>query len=579
MGLVGRRQRRRADGDRPGAAGPRIPAPLVRGSILTLGNDRLIATARLILVVLGLMALWIDPEPRAVPAHLAPALFFAYLLAALAILSVDFRAPLLVTERARILQHAVDLVFLSLVVYFTSGTTRAFFGFFVFLMLVAHIRWQSRGTLWTAVIALLAYASIKLLVSPTALGRPEFDDLLMRLGYIAVVAALLIYLGRAQEAAAGRMLMAASWPTSLAPERALSAYLAHAAGLLAADRLLLIWFAEREPYAELVFWSDGAIRSKRPDRDLIEAWCGPDREYAPVFYWDARTRRTTTVEAGERRTVERPPFPAALLRGRGLAGVLGIPFAADSGHGCLLAVRAGLGADDVVLADIIAARFRAWAAEGELARELDEGRARQQRMELASDLHDGVLQTLAGTSLQLRSLRRAIEDAAPQAASRIDSLAAALASAHADLRSMLHDLAPRPPDAEPDQVLGEELARLSQEIERRWPLRMEWRLDPPQAAVSSFVGHQLAHLVTEAAANAVRHSGATRLRVCVDVQPADILVSVENDRGAAGKAAASFEPRMLRIRLDHLGGTLRVQPADDHVRLEMAFPAREARVA
>ncbi|HEV2302969.1 MAG TPA: histidine kinase [Stellaceae bacterium] len=548
---------------------------LERGTVLRLGNDRVISTARIIVAVLSLVALWIDPARPAPRDRLALIVFAAYLAGSLVVLALGARDRLRMTERTRVLLHIVDLVFVSLIVYFTEATVRAFFPFFIYLMLAAHLRWQWRGTLWTALAAAVAFVAIQSSVSVPMLGRTNLDDFLVRLSYIGVVGAVLAYIGWAQQAVRGRMSLATEWPVLSAPDRALPAYLEHAAAVLESRRLLLIWLPGAAPAAELASWFEGRVRVRRRDRDRVEGWFEPAAGEARAFHWDARSGRTTIVAAQGRRILDRPPLPARLLRAPGVRGVLGVPFTVRNGRGCLLAAQDGFGADEVVLAEIVASRFVAWANEMELVRERDEARERQRRFELASDLHDGVLQTLAGTSLQLQSLRRLIPASAPGATERIDELVEALAAEQRELRGRLERLAPDR-GAAASVGLGQRFDMLARTIERRWQLATEWQLEPPHATVSAHIGHQLSRLILEAAANAAKHSRASRLSVRTLIEAGDIMLSICNDRpGAPGSAAAAFEPRMLRARLDRLGGTLRVRPEPERVVVEMTVPLSE----
>lgn len=83
--------------------------------------------------------------------------------------------------------------------------------------------------------------------------------------------------------------------------------------------------------------------------------------------------------------------------------------------------------------------------------------------------------------------------------------------------------------------------------------------------VGADIGHQLLRLVLEAAANAAKHSRAFRLSIRVRIEADEILLSVGNDRCVAPELATiAFVPRMLRARLDRLGGTMRVRPGRRH---------------
>ena len=61
--------------------------------------------------------------------------------------------------------------------------------------------------------------------------------------------------------------------------------------------------------------------------------------------------------------------------------------------------------DDVAIAEIIADRLKALFAQAILVRKLSDAAAVEERIKIGRDLHDGVLQSLAGTALQLQALR------------------------------------------------------------------------------------------------------------------------------------------------------------------------------
>src|SRR5207244_10212181 len=69
--------------------------------------------------------------------------------------------------------HAFDLVAFSIFMYFTHGPTSPFFVFLVFALLCAPLRWLWRGTLWTAVAALVVLTGLGLYAAGF-LHDPEF---------------------------------------------------------------------------------------------------------------------------------------------------------------------------------------------------------------------------------------------------------------------------------------------------------------------------------------------------------------------------------------------------------------------
>ena len=66
--------------------------------------------------------------------------------------------------------------------------------------------------------------------------------------------------------------------------------------------------------------------------------------------------------------------------------------------------RSHWGDDDLTLAEIVASRLHLELEYYALSVELKETAASRERIRLARDLHDGVLQTLTGAALQLSSI-------------------------------------------------------------------------------------------------------------------------------------------------------------------------------
>ena len=157
--------------------------------------ERLIAAARLVLVASSLLAIWLDPHESAEYAGLISRLLSGYFLYALVVAVLVWSWP---TTPALLppITHAFDVVAFSIFMYFTHGPTSPFFVYLVFALLCATLRWQWRGTLWTAVAALVVLTGLGLYAAGF-LHDPEFelDSFIIRSVYLAVAATLLSYLG------------------------------------------------------------------------------------------------------------------------------------------------------------------------------------------------------------------------------------------------------------------------------------------------------------------------------------------------------------------------------------------------
>src|SRR5690349_13715300 len=119
--------------------------------------ERLIAGGRIALAASALIAVWLDPTEPAKYAAIAYSLLVAYVFYSLLVALLVVRAPA-PSNWLRLATHGFDLAFFSLFTYFTSGPAGSpFIAYFVFSMVAATLRWQWRGTLWTAVAALVAF--------------------------------------------------------------------------------------------------------------------------------------------------------------------------------------------------------------------------------------------------------------------------------------------------------------------------------------------------------------------------------------------------------------------------------------
>ncbi|HVS03357.1 MAG TPA: histidine kinase [Thermoanaerobaculia bacterium] len=174
-------------------------------------SERLIAAGRVVLAASSLLAVWIDPSEPAKHAQTAYGLLVAYLGYSVVVALLVGRAGTLPGWQ-RPLSHAFDLVFFTLFVYFTAGPSSPFIAYFVFSLTCATLRWGWRGTLLTAVVALSAFVGVGVYFAEV-LRDPAFQlhDFIIRGVYLAVVAALLGYLGAHEERIRSEMAFVAAW--------------------------------------------------------------------------------------------------------------------------------------------------------------------------------------------------------------------------------------------------------------------------------------------------------------------------------------------------------------------------------
>ena len=200
---------------------------------------------------------------------------------------------------------------------------------------------------------------------------------------------------------------------------------------------------------------------------------------------------------------------------------------------------------------------------GLLAREVQESRERvvlsreEDRRRIRRDLHDGLGPVLGGVAMRLDAAGNAIERDPATARTLVRTARTEVAEALDDVRRLVHDL--RPPALD-DLGLA---AALQQQADRaRAALAVE--LDTEAlGALPAAVEVAVLRIVSEALTNAVRHSGASTVRVSVVQGPTSVEVLVTDDgRGIGPDVVAGVGLLSLRERAEELGGRCEVSCPD-----------------
>src|SRR4030042_1376760 len=228
-------------------------------------GERLISAGRVILAAFSLFAIWLDPAEPARHAVTTYSLLAGYLLYAIVLALTAWYADLNWARPAPVI-HALDLLIFAVFMFLTTGPASPFFVFFIFSLVCATLRWQMRGTMYTAAIALGIV--IVVAVYPTDFLRdPEFemDRFVIRIGYLLVVAVLLGYLGAYEQKRRGEISRLAAWPRTVSEEISplVRESLRHASAILAAPRMLAAWEEEEEPLLHMASWSAGEFTTTR----------------------------------------------------------------------------------------------------------------------------------------------------------------------------------------------------------------------------------------------------------------------------------------------------------------------------
>jgi signal transduction histidine kinase len=240
--------------------------------------------------------------------------------------------------------------------------------------------------------------------------------------------------------------------------------------------------------------------------------------------------------------------------------------------------------DDLVVGELVA-RLSASRLDGaHLVAHFRESAALDERVRVARDLHDSLLQSLAGTGLQLAVARRLL-DREPETARRgLEDVQTQLEQSEMEMRSLIGRLRPLPretpvPSAE---NLGQRLDAFRRRVETQWHVKVPLQLSSLAESLGDDLSGEVYLIVQEAVLNAARHAGASTIRATLESDGDRISIQVADD-GKGFPFVGSYDlatlnalgsgPLTLKERVAELGGELRIHssPSGADVRITVPF--------
>jgi len=274
-----------------------------------------------------------------------------------------------------------------------------------------------------------------------------------------------------------------------------------------------------------------------------------------------RTYSTPTASASIR-SVGTAPFEGTLCRGR--------VFILD---------RGGWGDFLLLLIKFVASRIGMELDRQILQRQTEEAAAARERIRLTRDLHDGILQSLTAARFQLKLLSDGQRD--EDAQSRLNTIKLLLNKEQIRIRDFVRQTLPKS-NAGTELVLSRDLQRVVSELGELWECKTSFSVDPQDTSVPAKLGAHLSLMLAEAISNAVRHGGASTVRVGMRKTKEHLAIEIQdNGHGITGSACtydnkepadAALGPVSLRGRVVELGGSLDVRSSPLGTELQIRVP-------
>jgi signal transduction histidine kinase len=221
------------------------------------------------------------------------------------------------------------------------------------------------------------------------------------------------------------------------------------------------------------------------------------------------------------------------------------------------------------------------SSSGELRREA----VSAERARLARDLHDWLLQSMTGVALQLQTLHRVIDRDPARAHERLEEIQSAVAQEQRELRRFIETLDPRKPLGEEKQEIVARLRAMAARISTQWSIDVVVDADPVIQLVPDALHPEIFGIVTEAVANAAKHSSCSTVWVSVSRGESLVLIRVADDgKGFAFSGRHDLEqlvaarrgPVTLKERIQSLGGDLTIESSASGSVLYLSVPYSRA---
>jgi signal transduction histidine kinase len=553
-------------------------------------SDRVIAIGRILLAIGSFYIARLDTMHATRSSELVIVLLLAYLSYAVIAAVLVWRTEIS-RVRGTLIRHVIDIVALVVFMYLTDGTSSPFFMFMPFALLSATLHWRWRGALWTGLVCLLA---LVFLGTADSTARVDLDvdatTNASRILFMLVSGILLVWLGAHQEEVRTELLRLAEKTPAVPAGREWPARVAldYATHVMQVPRALLLWTDAEEPWTYLAVWDQGEAEVRRLPPSCYWPWTAEPLQHASLLIADATASRLL-IHRGEGRfdpgSGEPGQIAPALVSEFSMVSAISVAFTVgDLEARLFLLDPSTLTLDDVAIAEIIADRLKALFHQSILVRKLSDAAAVEERVRIGRDLHDGVLQSLAGTAMQLQAIRFRDADAAQTLDERLTAIQAMLAEEQRELRIFIRALEPGQAAGNPgDYQLRGQFDALAERLRQQWLIDVGLHLDPPDMKLPAMIVYELTRMISEATANAVRHGAARATRIGLSLEGETVRLTVDDDGSGFGFGrrfehaeleVENLGPRSLRQRAAARGGTLSIDRVAQWTRIIVTLPLR-----
>lgn len=587
----------------------RFRAPLSASEIRR--TERWLATARVVLTLAALFALWMEPVRGFVYSRWLYWLLIVYLVHAVVVMLL-VRYRLRSTRAFRLVVHTADIVWPVLISMFAPAQHGPFFLFFVFVMAAAAYRWGLWETVGTAVVAVvllwLEAFALQIGLEPVAdrwlhgvhqprlgVSLRELDpqQLFLSSVYLIVLGLLLGYMSenqkktRAQRAVITRILSSTRVEAGLTGT--MEQILGEVTSIYGARRIVS---ASQETHSYRVFLAEvnsgaeqpGGLRWREalPESEKVYLFDSP----ADAIYAERSTEGFQTVmldRQGIRLRDTDYAFLSALAQVEKFDAIVsvGLFFGTEwSGRVFLFdPQKMGNPNEELRFLQEFAQQVGPAIYNVYLVRRLRERAGALERSRFARELHDGAIQSLIAVEMQVDVLRRQSSTQAPVVNTELGRIQKLLREEVLKLRELMQAMKSFEVDA--DRLLGF-ISDTVERFRRETGIAAEFVSELERVDLAHKGCRELARIVQESLVNVRKHSGAHHVLVRLAQRGGNLQLTVEDDGkgfGFSGRLSnveletTGKGPAVIRERVRLLAGELAIESTPGHgARLEVRIP-------
>jgi signal transduction histidine kinase len=357
--------------------------------------------------------------------------------------------------------------------------------------------------------------------------------------------------------------------------------LSHAANVVGSGCAVAVWETEEEPWVYIAASAGSPdVLTRHPPAELTPAV--HDELASATLLGDELTGNDIVVTVSRDGAIalwHGTPVHKDIARHLGGRGFASAPFEVEHHAGrVFFSGLSSITHDVIPLVEVVAREVGNSLEQLHAHDSLQQLAIREDRIRVARDLHDGVLQSLTGARFQLQLLA---DDSPASIRDPLLAIERAIAIEQRELRLFIDALKPalpRPAAGPVASGLEAERARLAAE----WKTPISLRVEPADMALPAATDQAVRLMVREAVVNALKHAQPSRVAVEVEAENgASLRIVISNDgrpfpfRGRFDHdqlVASNAGPASLRDRVHSLAGTLAIESMPTGSRVEISVP-------